>query len=164
MGCGVAHIVARLLAVRQARVRISARHPRGDPQTSGKQWGQQEWCSTSCIYKILYVCSINVKINKKEWQRATKPFFKTLKFSQCKCFYRNPKIQFLRTEKERTVWVSLRYNFNAITNTTHPRLLYISLPFEPRSTSSNSVLLHLNNTQTKGNKLLKALLLGKMRK
>ncbi len=26
---------------------------------------KQEWCSTSSIYKILYVCSINVEINKK---------------------------------------------------------------------------------------------------
>ena len=64
-GCGVAQIVAHRLAVRQARVRISARHPWGGPLPSGKQWGKQEWCSTSSIYKILYVCSINVKINKK---------------------------------------------------------------------------------------------------
>jgi hypothetical protein len=65
LGCGVAQIVARRLAVRQARVRISARHPSGGSLPSGKQGGQQEWCSTSSIYKILYVCSINVKINKK---------------------------------------------------------------------------------------------------
>ncbi len=58
LGCGVAQIVARRLAVRQARVRISE---------------SNEWCSTSSIHKILYVCSINVKINEKEWQRATKP-------------------------------------------------------------------------------------------
>ncbi len=64
-GCSVAQIVPRWLAVRQARVRISARHPRGGPLPSGKQWGQQEWCSTSRIYKILYVCSINVK--KIKW-------------------------------------------------------------------------------------------------
>jgi hypothetical protein len=37
LGCGVAQIVARRLAVRQARVRISARHPRGGPLPSGKQ-------------------------------------------------------------------------------------------------------------------------------
>ncbi len=36
-GCGVAQIVAHRLAVRQARVRISARHPRGGPLPSGKQ-------------------------------------------------------------------------------------------------------------------------------
>ncbi|MFN9909531.1 MAG: hypothetical protein ACK56F_26010 [bacterium] len=35
LGCGVAQIVARRLAVRQARVRISARHPRGGPLPSG---------------------------------------------------------------------------------------------------------------------------------
>ncbi len=34
-GCGVAKTVARRLAVRQARVRISARHPRGGPLPSG---------------------------------------------------------------------------------------------------------------------------------
>ncbi len=34
VGCGVAQIVARQLAVRQARVRISARHPRGGPLQS----------------------------------------------------------------------------------------------------------------------------------
>ncbi len=34
-GCGVAQIVAHRLAVRQARVRISARHPRGCPLPSG---------------------------------------------------------------------------------------------------------------------------------
>ncbi len=34
-GCGVAQIAARRLAVRQARVRISARHPRGGPPPSG---------------------------------------------------------------------------------------------------------------------------------
>jgi hypothetical protein len=34
-GCGVAQIVARRLAVRQARVRIPARHPRGGPLPSG---------------------------------------------------------------------------------------------------------------------------------
>jgi hypothetical protein len=32
----------------------------------------QEWHSTSIIYIKLYVCSV-VKINKKEWQHATKP-------------------------------------------------------------------------------------------
>jgi hypothetical protein len=33
-GCGVDQIVARRLAVRQARVRISALHPRGSPLPS----------------------------------------------------------------------------------------------------------------------------------
>jgi hypothetical protein len=35
IGCGVAQIVERRLAVRQARVRISARHPRGGFLLSG---------------------------------------------------------------------------------------------------------------------------------
>ncbi len=58
LGCGVAQTVARRLAVRQARVRISARRPRGGPLP--KQWGDQECCSTSNIYKM-YVCSCNLK-------------------------------------------------------------------------------------------------------
>ncbi len=44
--------------------------PQRRPSSERNQWGDQEWCSTSNIYKI-YVCSINVKI-KKEWQHATK--------------------------------------------------------------------------------------------
>ncbi len=71
LGWGVAQIVARGLAIRQARVRIPGRHPRGGPLPSGKLWGQQEWCSTSSIYKILYVCSINVKINKESGRVPT---------------------------------------------------------------------------------------------
>jgi hypothetical protein len=35
IGCDVAQIVAHRLAVRQARVGISARHPRGGPLPSG---------------------------------------------------------------------------------------------------------------------------------
>ncbi len=35
------------------------------PSTERKQWGDQEWHLTSIIYKILYVCSVHVKINKK---------------------------------------------------------------------------------------------------
>jgi hypothetical protein len=35
LGCGVAQIVAHQLVVRQARVRISARHPREGPLPSG---------------------------------------------------------------------------------------------------------------------------------
>ncbi len=34
IGCGVAQIVAHRLAIRQARVRISAQHPRGGPLPS----------------------------------------------------------------------------------------------------------------------------------
>jgi hypothetical protein len=49
----------------------SAPHRR--PSTERKKRGDQEWHSTSIMYKILYVCSFNVKINKKEWQHATKP-------------------------------------------------------------------------------------------
>jgi hypothetical protein len=40
--------------------------PQRMPSTEwiGKQRGQQEWCSTISLYKILYVCSINLKINE----------------------------------------------------------------------------------------------------
>jgi hypothetical protein len=37
IGCGVAQIVAHRLAVRQARVRISARHPERRPSTERMQ-------------------------------------------------------------------------------------------------------------------------------
>ncbi len=50
-GCGVAQIVARWLAVRQARVRISARHPRGGPILSGSDEDNKKRFSTSYIYK-----------------------------------------------------------------------------------------------------------------
>ncbi len=39
--------------------------PQRRPSTERKQWGEQEWHSTSIIYIILYVCSVNVKINEK---------------------------------------------------------------------------------------------------
>ncbi len=35
--------------------------PQRRPSTERKQRGDQEWQSTSIIYKILYVCSVNVK-------------------------------------------------------------------------------------------------------
>ncbi len=44
-GCGVAQIVARQVAVRQARVRISARHPRAQAMRKTRGY------STSSIYK-----------------------------------------------------------------------------------------------------------------
>jgi hypothetical protein len=55
LGCGVAQIVARRLAVRQARVRISARHPRGGPLLSGSDEDYKKRFSTSYIY-INIVC------------------------------------------------------------------------------------------------------------
>jgi hypothetical protein len=61
LGCGVAQIVGHRLAVRQARVRISARQC-GMPEEA---LDRAESNDTSSINKILYVCSINVKINAR---------------------------------------------------------------------------------------------------
>ncbi len=80
LGCGVAQIEARRLAVRQARVRISARHPREGPLPNG---GQQEWCSTSSIYKIVYVYSIYVPA-------CHQTFFKQKKESEKKLYFLVP--------------------------------------------------------------------------
>ncbi len=67
LGCGVDKIVACRLAARQARVRISARHPRGGPLPSGSNEDKKSGTLRVVhMYKILYVYSINVKINKKE--------------------------------------------------------------------------------------------------
>jgi hypothetical protein len=50
LGCGVAQIIARRLAVRQARVRISARHPRGGPLLlNGSDEDNKKRFSTSYI-------------------------------------------------------------------------------------------------------------------
>jgi hypothetical protein len=63
LGCGVAQLVARRLAVRQARVRISARHPRGGPLLSGSDEDNKKRFSTSYIYKYcMYAC---LMINNK---------------------------------------------------------------------------------------------------
>ncbi len=68
---GVAQIVARRLAVRAGpSSNLGSALQRG-PFTERKQWGLQEWYSTS---RLLYVCSINVKNKLKEWQRITKPW------------------------------------------------------------------------------------------
>jgi hypothetical protein len=65
LGCGVAHTVERRLAVRQAQVRISARHPRGGPLPSGShEENKRVRYSTSSIY-INIVCLLDVKINEK---------------------------------------------------------------------------------------------------
>jgi len=57
----VAQTVALRLAVWQARVRISARHPRGGPVPSGSN--EEIKCGTRRVLyiKILYACSVNVK-------------------------------------------------------------------------------------------------------
>jgi hypothetical protein len=61
VGCGMAQLVARRLAVRQARVRFSARHPKGGPLPSGSNEEIKSGARRVVYIKILYVCSINVK-------------------------------------------------------------------------------------------------------
>ncbi len=52
IGCGVAQIVARRLAARQARVRISARNPRGGPLPSGsKEDNKRGTLRVNYVYK-----------------------------------------------------------------------------------------------------------------
>jgi hypothetical protein len=58
IGCAVAQIVARLLALRQARVRISFRHPRGGPLPSGCYEENKSGTRRVVDIKILYACSI----------------------------------------------------------------------------------------------------------
>ncbi len=63
----MAQTVASRLAVWQARVRISARHPRGGPLPSGSNEEIKSGTRQVLYIKILYVCSVNVKkILKKE--------------------------------------------------------------------------------------------------
>jgi hypothetical protein len=69
LGCSAAQLVVRWLAVRQARVRISARHPREVPPTEPaamKIWRRasaivmREW-----LYECMY-CNRKIKIYKKK--------------------------------------------------------------------------------------------------
>jgi hypothetical protein len=62
LGCGMAQTVARRIAVWQARVRISARHPWGGPLPSGSNEEIKSGTRLVLYIKILYVCSVNVKI------------------------------------------------------------------------------------------------------
>jgi hypothetical protein len=73
IGCGVAQIVARRLALKQARVRISARHPRGGYRAEAMR--KTRAALTSYRYK-------NIDINKKKWQHAT-----NLKKNYANCQY-----------------------------------------------------------------------------
>jgi hypothetical protein len=76
--CGVAQLAARRLAVRQARVRFSARHHREvfpTEHTSDEDMERlQRMAMDECIViEWMYVC-YKIKINQKEWHPATKPF------------------------------------------------------------------------------------------
>jgi hypothetical protein len=76
--CGVAQMVARRLAGRQARVRFSARHHREFCPT--ELTGDEEMerglgeCVDECDWMI--VCMLqNMKNKQKEWHSATKPLY-----------------------------------------------------------------------------------------
>jgi hypothetical protein len=83
-GCGVAQIVAHRLAVRQARVRISARHPyRGGPLPSG--CNEDNKSGTLRVVYINIVCLLDYCKNKSKRVAACHQTFekKTL-LMQCK--------------------------------------------------------------------------------
>ncbi len=65
--CSVAQPVARRLAVR-----ISARHPRGGPFLSGRHGDNKRVIDENYIW-ILYVCSIDININKEIKKSGSMP-------------------------------------------------------------------------------------------
>ncbi len=67
-GCGVAQIVARQLAVRQARVRISARHPRGGPPPSGSHEDNK-----SGIRRVVYIIIVCMLDKCKKLKSGSMP-------------------------------------------------------------------------------------------
>jgi hypothetical protein len=78
LGCGVAHTVTRRLAVRQARLRISARQC-GTPEEAlyrAKAMRTTRGYSTSTVVYMMYACTINVKIILKRVAACHQTFFK----------------------------------------------------------------------------------------
>ncbi len=68
--CGVAQLVARRLAGRQARVRFPARHHREVFPTEPQAMRRWREASANVLYEcdwmiVLYECYKNIKINKK---------------------------------------------------------------------------------------------------
>jgi hypothetical protein len=64
LGCSVAQLVARWLAVRQARVRISARHPMEVPPTEPTAVKIWRWASANVYVRMMYECIYCIKTNK----------------------------------------------------------------------------------------------------
>ncbi len=64
LGCSVAQLVARWLAVRQARVRISARHPMEVPPTEPTAVKIWRWASANVYIRMMYECIYCIKTNK----------------------------------------------------------------------------------------------------
>jgi hypothetical protein len=76
--CGVAHLVARRLAGRQARVRFPARHHREVFPTEPQAMRRWRIASANVLYEcdwmiVLYECYKKYKNKQKEWHTATKP-------------------------------------------------------------------------------------------
>ncbi len=76
--CGVAQLVARRPAVRQARVRFSARHHREVFPTELSSDEEMErdpskWRRIYVLNECMNVCYKNMSNKQKEWHRATKP-------------------------------------------------------------------------------------------
>jgi hypothetical protein len=76
--CGVAQLVARRLAGRQARVRFPARHHREvfptDPQAMRRWREASANVLYECDWMIVYCMNdIKYKNKQKEWHSATKP-------------------------------------------------------------------------------------------
>ncbi len=77
--CGVAQYGAAWLAVRQARVRFSARHHREGLTTElssneEMERGPSKWRWINVLYECeMNVCMKNMKNKQKEWHPVTKP-------------------------------------------------------------------------------------------
>jgi hypothetical protein len=83
--CGVAQLVARRLAVRQARVQISAQHHREVFPTEHRsdeemERGLSEWGRINVLYECdcMNVYHKNMKNKQKEWHHATKHLKKSI--------------------------------------------------------------------------------------
>jgi hypothetical protein len=76
--CGVAQLVARRLAGRQARVRFPARHHREVFPTEQQAMRRWREASANVLYECDWMYCMNVikkyKNKQKEWHTATKPF------------------------------------------------------------------------------------------
>ncbi len=82
LGCGVAHWLVRRLALRQAIVRFSARHPRGRffplswpamNRSRGTAANGDGWMYLLYKCDAMNVCNIKYQIKLKVWHHATKP-------------------------------------------------------------------------------------------
>ncbi len=77
VGCSGVQEVVRWLAVRQARVHISTRHPLEVSPTESEAVKLWRWASANVMKDCMNVCIVKIKRNmQKEWLKAIKPFKK----------------------------------------------------------------------------------------